>query len=185
MIDEQTDDAIISAIKRIPVPTASKDFNSRVIENAVNSGASARAPLLPIVAGSIAASFIAWFIMASFVFGGANETSIPRIDLVEDEIKTVKLAIESESTVNDAKMTIELTDNLRLVGYENQQLLKWSTTLKQGINIISLPVSAVALGNGAITAIVQSNGKERVFKIQTRYELPDQAGYDFHSELIG
>lgn len=175
MTDDKAENTVISVLRQIPVPAATEGFSSRVIDKAIKGQSSSRKLFMPIIASGIAASLFTWFVITTFIFNAGEVSETPQLFLVENEVKTIKLAIESEATVNDVKMTIELSENLKLIGYDNLQLLNWSTSLKQGVNIISLPVSAIALGDGLITTTVRSNGKERVFVIQTKYELPDQA----------
>lgn len=181
MTDNETENRVISILRQIPVPPASEGFSARVIHNAVKAQTSARRLTMPKIVSGIAASVIFLLVLTSFIFNADQKAETLQLLLAENEVKTIKLAIESGASVTDVKMTIKLTDNLKLIGYENLQLLKWNTNLKQGVNIISLPVSAIASGDGVITTTVSSNGKERVFVIQTRYKLPDQAASYFRS----
>jgi hypothetical protein len=95
--------------------------------------------------------------------------------LIGDEVQTLKVAIESAHQVDSIRMTIDVSDNLEISGYQDQKVISWNTRLEKGTNIIALPVSAIAQGDGEINARVGLQDREKVFRIKTRYKSADAA----------
>lgn len=170
---------LVDVLSSLTVPAVSTDFADRVISKAVRSGAYQPVRLLSYVASGIAASFLILFVLAFTMLDPQSSTPSSPIVLVSDEIRTVKLAIESARTVEGIRMTIDLSENLQISGYENQKSISWGTSLEKGTNVIALPISAIAQGNGEIKARVEFKGSEKVFIFDTRYKSsnPDKANY--------
>lgn len=175
----QSSKMLVEALQSLPVPAVSTDFADRVINKAVRKGAYQPVRLLSYVASGIAASFAVLFVLAFTMLDSQNSMPSSPIVLIGDEIKTVKLAIESARAVEGIQMTIDLSDNLQISGYENLKTISWGTRLEKGTNVIALPISAIAQGNGEIKARVQIQGSEKVFIFDTRYQSsdPDKAQY--------
>ena len=76
------------------------------------------------------------------------------------------MAIEAPRAIDGIRVTIDLSDNLEIDGYANQQAISWTTRLEPGVNLIALPVNAIAAGEGQIVARVGLDGDEKVYRIR-------------------
>ena len=175
--------AVIEGLRGVRVPPPSPGFSTHVIEHATKSSKIAPDRRLTYVASGIAASLIAFFVLASTFINPAFEEQGKSIVLVDDKVRTIKVAIDSLQTIDSVEMSIDISDNLEITGYESQKNIRWNTRLNQGINVIALPVSAIALGDGEITTRVRLNGREKIFTIKTRYRLPEKTGRG-HKNII-
>lgn len=164
---------LVDALQGLKVPAASADLADRVISKATRTGAYRPVRLLSYVASGIAASFAILFLLAYTMLDSQDSMPSSPVVLIGDEIKTVKLAIESARAVEDIEMTIDLSDNLQISGYENQKSISWGTRLEKGTNVISLPISAIAQGDGEIRARVRIQKNEKVFIFDTKYKATD------------
>lgn len=158
---------VIELLKQARVPPASPDFSTRVIQRASDVQQLSRGRRLPYIASGIAASFMVVFVLVSMLINPAGPDA--PIVLIGDQVQTIKVAIESAHTVDSIRMTIDVSDNLEISGYQNQKVISWNTRLEQGTNIIALPVSAIDRGDGEINARVGLRDREKVFQIKTRY----------------
>lgn len=165
---------VIEILRSIRVPPSSPGFSTRVIENATKTQKPIAVRLLPYVASGIAASFIVLVVLVSTFFNPAFDDQSMPVVFIDGEFQTIKVAIESAQSIDSVEMTIHISDNLAIEGYESQKSISWNTKLNKGVNVITLPVSAIALGDGEITTRVRLNGKERVFTIKTRYQSPEK-----------
>ena len=165
--------ALIYPLQSLKVPAMSARFADSAIARAIEANTNRSSRLLRQVAGGIAASFILLFVLTFVAFDSNPVKPASPIVLIEDEIKTVKLAIESARAVDGIKMTIDLSDNLEVSGYENLRQISWRTRLEKGTNVISLPISAIASGDGRIKASVQLQDKEKIFIFDTRHKSTD------------
>ncbi|MDH3534912.1 MAG: zf-HC2 domain-containing protein [Gammaproteobacteria bacterium] len=158
---------VIELLQQRRVPPASPGFTTAVLERAIDAAQPPRGRRMPYMAGGIAASFIAAFVLLSMMTNPAHPTA--QVVLIGNQVQTIKVAIESAHPVDSIRMTIDVSDNLEISGYQDQKVISWNTRLEKGTNIIALPVSAIARGDGEINARVGLNDREKVFKIKTRY----------------
>ena len=174
---------VIDVLKNVEVPPATADFASRAIAGA---GRAAQRPLIRFpgkLATGIAASLVALALV--FVFSDSKITQLDNaVVLLGDEVKVVKVAIDSARAIDGVRMTIDISENLEISGYENQKEISWNADLKQGTNVIALPISALARGEGEITTRVRLNDKVKIFRIKTRSGPVDkvQRGDNFKTE---
>jgi hypothetical protein len=131
------------------------------------------------VTGGIAASLVAVFLTVSVITGPWPGQQDPDIMLIGGEVKTVRVAIDSPRVVEGITVTINVSDNLEIEGYGKQQAISWTTRLEQGINLIALPVNAIAAGDGEIVARVGLDGHEKVYRIRTRYQAAGNVSNDY------
>ena len=173
--------AVIEILRAVRVPPSSPGFSTRVIEQATRSENTARVKLLPYVAGGIAAGLIAFFLLVSSFFSPVIEDQSMPVVLMGGGFQTIKVAIDSGQSIDSVELSIDISDNLALAGYGNQKSISWNSKLSQGVNVIALPVSALALGDGIITTRVRLDGKEKVFIIKTRYQSPGNVKRDYQT----
>ena len=158
---------VIDVLKYVEVAPATVDFASRAIAGASRAKQS---PFIR-VPGRIAAGIAASLAMLTliFVFSDSKITDQDNaVVLLGDEIKVIKVAIDSAHAIDGVRMTIDISGNLEISGYADQRKISWNADLKQGTNVIALPISALARGEGEITTRVELNDKVKIFKIKTR-----------------
>ncbi len=173
--------AVIEILRGVRVPPSSSGFSTRVIEHATRSANTVPVKSLSYVASGIAASLIAFFVLVSSFFNPVVEDQSMAVVLMSGEFQTIKVAIDSGQSIDSVELSIDISDNLAIAGYENQKSISWNSKLSQGVNVIALPVSAIALGDGIITTRVRLNGKEKVFIIKTRYQSPGKVRHDYQT----
>jgi hypothetical protein len=169
--------SVIELLKDVRVPPTSPDFTARVLARATDAGKAPPGRRLPYMAGGIAASLIVVFVLVSIMIDPARPTA--PIVLIGDQVQTIKVAIESVHSVDSIRMTIDVSDNLEISGYQNRKVISWNTRLEKGTNIIALPVSAIAQGDGEINARVGLQDREKVFRIRTRYQSAGAVASDY------
>ena len=172
--------AVIEILRGVRVPPSSPGFSTRVIAHATRSTNTVPVRLLSYVASGIAASLIAFFMVSSFFNPVVEDQSMP-IVLMGGGFQTIKVAIDSGQSIDSVELSIDISDNLAIAGYENQKSISWNSKLSQGVNVIALPVSAIALGDGIITTRVRLNGEEKVFIIKTRYQPRGKLRRDYQT----
>ena len=175
---------MLQMLRDIPVPPPSAGFADRVLSNATRSRPATAGSRIKYVTGGIAASLVAVFFTISLFTGTGPVRPDPDVTLIGGEVKTIRVAIESPRVVEAIKVTIDVSDNLEIEGYGKQQAISWITRLEQGVNLIALPVSAIAAGDGEIVARVGLAGHEKVYRIRTRNRAAGNVSSDYNI-LIG
>lgn len=62
------------------------------------------------------------------------------------QVQEIKILIVSDQDYSDAEISIALTENLSLQGYADQRELTWTTALKEGNNLLTLPIQILNQG---------------------------------------
>lgn len=173
-------------LEQLPVPPASDGFERRVILLAIeNARADERQYRIKrnfykVAAAAMISALVLWL-------GVFNDSSVidnqEYLVIVDNEVRTIKLAIDSEQAMEAVDFRIELSDNLEIAGLGNKKQINWTTRLQQGVNVISLPVVGIAQGRGDITTRIRVNGKEKVMRITTEYKLPGSVLYDHKAAM--
>ena len=167
---------MLESLRNLPVPPSSPGFAERVLKNATRSRPATAGERSLRPAAGIAASLLALFLLVTLMVDQRPEQQATDIVLHGSEVRTIRVAIESAQAVDGIRMTIDVSDNLAIEGYRDQREISWTARLEQGINLIALPVSAIADGEGEIVARVGLGEHEKVFRIRTRHQAPGNAG---------
>jgi len=115
-------------------------------------------------ASALVASFAIWF-FSSLFFVQINGQQPQMINLAMNQIHTVRLMLDAPTDIGQVTLSLGLSDNIRLKGYEAKQQLVWKTSLNKGSNILSLPVTAVTKGQGDLIAQVHYGNRVKKFRI--------------------
>ena len=91
---------------------------------------------------------------------------IQTVSMSLGEVKNVNLVFNSPEVMHDVTVSIMLPDHTELQGRSGVNSLMWKTTLKQGKNIISLPVIAQQQKNGVIVTRISSGNQSKEFKVR-------------------
>jgi len=156
-------------LRQLPVPQPSAGFAERAMRIAVerNSHHHHRAGFIKGFGAAIAAGLMLWIVIG--VLPVSRQMTAPdpghQISIALYGTQNVKLAFHAVSELKDAKITIQLPDNLALTGYEGRRELVWHTHLKQGDNILTLPIRAEAIAKGRIRAKVEHDNQIKTIEI--------------------
>ncbi len=171
--DYQAMVAVVSAVKSLPVPEASPGFTKRVFVQATHEQeASNRLPGHTKWAGTAASFILVVSLITSVLTLDKDDTGVAPT-LIGSDVQMVQLGIDSKEAISGIEITIEVSSNLAVSGFEGTQTISWVTDLKQGVNVVSLPLYAIASGDGHITTRFNRDGTESVFQVLTRNNLDD------------
>lgn len=168
----------------MPAPTPSRPLSDFIHEAVLSAekheqraGASrGKASIFPILSGLWAqgshwrpalAMALMLALVALFVRLPANDGGDIRQIAIGSEVKNVRLAIDSKQALKGVRLRIELSDNLALNGFGSRRTLEWTTSLKKGANVISLPIVGLAAGEGSIVTRIQLGDREKRIEIHT------------------
>jgi len=170
--------SVVAAMKTLAVPRPSVDFVERIITEATGNRYGRLNRFTPQVTGGIAASFLIFFALVLTLFGPDSENHDGIPTLIGKDVKFVKLVIESKQALEGIRVSISVSDNLVISGYGVGESISWVTSLNKGTNVISLPVFAIASGDGEITTRLRINEAEKVFRVETVSKPQDQVSQD-------
>ena len=162
--------ALSHALKTLPVVEASPDFEARVFgevrrqhagrSDAVHFGNRFTTGF----ATAMAAGLALWFV--STVFFPQLDVKQPHAITVSlDQVRTVRLMFEAPADLDHVTLSVILPQNIELDGFAGQKQLVWQTSLKKGENILALPVTAIADGQGELIAELNYGEKTKQFRV--------------------
>jgi len=92
-------------------------------------------------------------------------TEQPALSIALNTQQTVRLAFASSESLQGAKITIRLPENVALVGYPGRRQLSWKTDLKKGDNLLSLPIIATQVARSELIANIEYAGRVKTLTL--------------------
>lgn len=169
------------SLSEIPVPAMREGFADEVIQSATQSTNTSHQSSSPPqfrwafgagFATAVAAVFAVWFFVSTF---SAPKQELQALNIELHELKTVKILFESPQPMNNAKVSLLLSENIAIEGYSDKKMLSWSTKLKAGKNVLTLPVRALGEGNGELITRVEFGGKSKLIRFSVNVNKTHQS----------
>ena len=161
------------------VPEPDDDFEARVRAMAL-AGETPRNSTLRTT--SLWASSIAAVLALGIFIGmqvGPADTGMPGNDIADAtgqtatqpasepgsgrELKTVRLAFNSRRAMDNVTLTLELPPNAELAPFPGRQTISWTVDLKQGDNVLALPINVLFPGSGKLVAHLDDGTRRKTF----------------------
>lgn len=78
----------------------------------------------------------------------------------------VRIALDAERPIGDVDFMIDLPSGMELDGHPGERQVAWHGELKQGRNVLGLPLIAQAGAGGELTAELRHDAKDSVIKVR-------------------
>lgn len=88
------------------------------------------------------------------------------------EAREIGLAIDTETALPGATLTILLEGGIDLVGFAERREVRWQADLDAGTNMLSLPIMAHSLEAGRLTALVEHGDRTQRIAVDVRVDAP-------------
>ncbi len=202
--------AMLERLRTMPVAEPPEGFADRVLANAYKAAVEQNVPPrqnhhrrgFALGFGSAAAAALAVWVVVGMSPGelsdtdNASESVIastgevveqPTMSITVNTQQTIRLAFASNESLQGAKITIRLPENVALVGYPGRRQLSWETNLKKGDNLLSLPIIATQVAQGELIADIEYEGRVKTLtlNLETGAEaLPATSSVDSKFHLL-
>jgi len=163
---------LVELLASLPVREPAPGLEDRVLQQALGRSRPSAAGVHVRWALATAASVVlAVVVTLQFQFVGGERTSggsvrTAVVEVLPRETRMIRVRLDSLRALKDARITVQLEENLALEGYEGIHHLQWRTTLKDGTNQLSLPVRLLEGQSGQVTVIVEHGNARKHFSIQ-------------------
>jgi hypothetical protein len=165
-------EALINALRSMPAPEPRPGFVDEVLANETRAVRNAVARPCPGQLRHVVMRWEAWvgtlgvatavalvlLILRSLAPGAPGEQDIT---LALNEVRDIDVLVESERDLEGATIRIAVTGGAALDGFDNEHEIDWQANLKQGSNLLSLPVIARRAGSGQLVAVIEHDGRTR------------------------
>lgn len=152
----------------LPVEGPSEDFFDTALERATRRTDGRGKPWFARIGGAMAAVFAFLFITGVLV-QPANLTSsseIPEVTIALHEVTPVNLMFSSEVALQDARVSLQLPEGVQLAGFGRRDKYSWTTDLKEGNNILQLPLVGHLALSDKLVATLEHAGGSKTFELQ-------------------
>jgi hypothetical protein len=182
--------SLLASLKVMPVTGPSEGFAKRALRIAMESevvgqnvGHHHRRGFMVGFSSAAAAALALWVVVGIFPQQAPQQTgiletasvksnvetniekSIPEFSIALNEQRDITLAFFSSEVLKGATITLQMPENIALVGYEGQRELVWKTNLAKGDNTLRLPVVATSVSGGQLLAHIEYKGKVKTLKV--------------------
>jgi hypothetical protein len=167
--------ALRAALRALPAPAPRPGFAAEALAYAVRGagGGTARRTLF---AMALAASLALAVGVAVFVGTQPAPEPVQKVTLTLERPETLRLRFNSAKALPAATMSLTLPENLELVGYGTRRELTWQTDLKEGGNLLQLPLVARGMVKDELVARVSHGASSKTFRIKVQLKPADRMG---------
>src|SRR3989441_1487311 len=136
----------------------------------------ARAKWRPIVGMGLAASLVLG--VALGVFLATRQDPVQAVVLTIDRPETVRLMFNSAKPLKAATVSLALPENVELVGYGRRRELSWQTDLREGGNLMQLPLIVRAATKQDLIASLSHGGNSKMFRLKIAVDNTGKTGME-------
>lgn len=168
------------ALRDLPVEAMSPDFADRALGIARRQHRSRYARNASI---GLAASLVLAVLVVLRPGGSGPQPSTqqelaataPAVVISMGQPEVTRLRIRSNHDVQNVKFDVQLPEQLRFASAGGERSVQWSGGLKQGVNVLDLPVVGQSAAGGQIVARVGTGQNEREFRLAVEVRPRERA----------
>ena len=126
--------------------------------------------------GALAAGFTLWF-AAGYLLNAPVITPSPapvEVAISMSQPTPVNLVFTSTGDLMGARVSLQLPAGIALAGYDGRRELTWTTDLKDGKNVLQLPLIAHAVPAEEIVARLEHGDETKTFRLKVRVKPTTQ-----------
>ncbi len=151
------------------VPRPPAGFYDRAIARAVQEGHKQQRNLWVMTGfgGAIAAAVALWIVSGVyFTTPDIEAPALPSVTMAMEQPQTLNLVFSSATPLENATMTVYLPMGVEIDGFAGQREITWMTSLKEGGDIVELPLIAASPVGGEFRATLQHDDDDKTFRLQ-------------------
>ena len=177
-----------ASLRSQAAPAPRPEFFEQALSHVRQSGP-ARFSFRPRLVGAALAASLALWIGFSWLPGTQPQTGSDKlagIVIALHETQTVQLSFNAEQPLVGAMLHIRLPNGIEMRGFPGQREVQWRTDLERGVNLLSLPLTAVATSEGVLRARLEHGARSTEFTVQLHVrELVTNGADTVHSLTAG
>ena len=166
--------ALRAALRTLPAPTPRQGFVDQALSRATGAAAGAvRTPRRGALGMALAASLVLG--VAVGVFLVTRPAPVQTVALMLERPETVRLMFNSAKPLQAATLSLALPENVELVGYGDREL-SWQTDLREGGNLLQLPLVARGTAKDELVARLSHGGTSKTFRLKFEVDNAGKSG---------
>jgi predicted anti-sigma-YlaC factor YlaD len=154
--------AVRQAVRELSPPALHPGFIDQALVRATRIG-EARPGWRPKLGMALAASLVLGAALGLFF---ATQPTVQTVALTIDRPETVRLMFNSAKPLKAATLSLALPENVELVGYGKRRELSWQTDLREGGNLMQLPLVVRGATKDDLVASLSHDGSSKTFRLK-------------------
>ena len=154
---------LLAALRTLPAPASPRDILGRVLRHAQPPRPERRGWL---VGMAVAASLALGVALGVFFATEPARSPISTVALELERPQTVQVMVRSPRELRATTIALTLPENVELVGYPGRRTLAWRVDLREGANLLRLPLVAHGTPRGELVAQVSQGGASKALRVK-------------------
>jgi hypothetical protein len=165
--------AVQAGLRELPPPALHPDFTDQALSRAARAAVGRARPMWrPVVGMALAASLVLG--VALGVYLATRPEPVQSVALTIERPETVRLMFNSAKPLRAATVSLTLPENVELVGYGGRRELDWQTDLREGGNLLQLPLIAHGPSKDELVARLSHDGSSKTFRLKIEVDNADK-----------
>ncbi len=164
--------AVRQAVHELSPPALHPGFIDQALSRATRVGG-ARPGWRPMLGMALAASLVLGVAVGVFF---ATQPTVQTVALTIDRPETVRLMFNSVKPLKAATLSLALPENVELVGYGDRRELSWQTDLREGGNLMQLPLVVRGATKEELVASLSHGGSSKTFRLKIEVDNVGRSG---------
>src|SRR5437867_3204231 len=157
--------AVLESVRKLTPPALHPGFTDQALSRATRKAAGGAHPKWrPVLGMALAASLVLG--VALGVFLATRSEPVQAVALTIDRPETVRLMFNSAKPLKAATLSLALPENVELVGYGGRRELSWQTDLREGGNLMQLPLVEIGVTKDDLVASLSHGGNSKMFRLK-------------------
>ncbi len=167
--------AVLETVRKLAPPALQPGFIDQALSRATRPAVGAARPKWrPVLGMALAASVVLG--VALGVFLATRSEPVQAVALTIDRPETVRLMFNSAKPLKAATLSLALPENVELVGYGNRRELSWQTDLREGGNLMQLPLVVRGVTKDDLVASLSHGGSSKMFRLKIEVDNTGRSG---------
>ena len=167
--------AVLETVRKLAPPAMHPGFIDQALSRATRPAVGAARPKWrPVLGMALAASLVLG--VALGVFLATRSEPVHAVALTVDRPETVRLMFNSAKPLKAATLSLALPENVELVGYGGRRELSWQTDLREGGNLMQLPLVARGVAKQELVASLSHGGNSKTFRLKIDVDNTGRSG---------
>jgi hypothetical protein len=104
--------------------------------------------------------------VAAGVFLSLREAPVQTVALAVEQPENVRMIFNSAKALQAATLSLTLPENIEIVGYGSRRELSWQTDLREGQNLLQLPLIAHGAVRDDLLARLSHGASTKTFRVK-------------------
>lgn len=154
---------LLAALRTLPAPAAPPGILGRTLRRAQPPRPERRGWLVGV---AVAASLALGVALGVFFATEPARSPISTVALELERPRTVQVLVRSPRELRAATVALTLPENVELVGYPGRRTLAWRADLREGANLLRLPLVAHGTPRGDLVAQLSQGGASKALRVK-------------------